>query len=311
MRTILFICCAIALAAFGAQAASVDDVIEMTKKGEPEAKQIAAVDATPGNINVGAADVLRLRDAKVSEKVIVALLRHVSADTKTAAAGNTPAPVELAAPPIPAEKPVALPPGDGQPPAPVARNGMQSGMLTIDNLDDRAWSYMYEPAVQTIWIAPTGNGSFINAHSSTTVSMKVGAYKVRFSGAKDDGLPMSIFGGERSAISISRVMADGSETLNASIFEHGERKASGKLASLDKLPPDATAEVPLVEQPPVYYSDSPYYGPYYPGGYYYGRPYYGGAFIGGNFYFGGGGHGFGGGGFGGHGGGGHGGGGHH
>src|SRR5690349_18002806 len=88
MRNLLMACSLFALA-IAARAASVDDVLDMTKKGEPEDKIIAAVEATPGEINVGASDVLRLRDAKVSEKVILAVLRHTGA--KTAAAPANPA----------------------------------------------------------------------------------------------------------------------------------------------------------------------------------------------------------------------------
>src|SRR5437879_3972983 len=105
MRTILVACCVFALAGFAVQAASVDDVIAMAQKGEPEDKQIAAVDNTPGEITVGASDVLRLREAKVPEKVIVAMLRHVAKDGKTvvkAPVATPEKPVVSKAPPTPA-----------------------------------------------------------------------------------------------------------------------------------------------------------------------------------------------------------------
>src|SRR5438874_5183350 len=137
MRRFL-LACAVLATSLVARAATVDDILDMTKKGEPEGKIIAAVEATPGEFNAGASDVLRMREAKVSDKVILAVLRH----TGTAAA----APVSPVTPPV-AEKPlppiqpqvqpnreVAPPPVTDNRPVPV------DGRLTIDNLDDRAWS---------------------------------------------------------------------------------------------------------------------------------------------------------------------------
>ena len=302
MRTILVACCVFALAGFAVQAASIDDVIAMAQKGEPEAKQIAAVENTPGEINVGASDVLRLREAKVPEKVILAMLRHVAKDGKTVGAApaiipekpvvsRAPAPpVVPVAPPVPAVAAIPIAPAA---PA-VVRNPNQDGSLTIENLDDRAWSYMYEPAIQTIWIAFPGQGSVVHAHSSTTVVMHAGNYHVRFSGTQTEGFPLTVNGGERSAINVSRTAAEGVDTVNVSIFEHGERRASGQLAALKDAPREtAVVERTYVEGPPVYYqnSGSYYYGPrYYYGPGYYGSPYYGGAQFNLGFNFGGGGH---------------------
>lgn len=299
MRTILVACCVFALAGFAVQAASVDDVIAMAQKGEPEDKQIAAVENTPGEITVGASDVLRLREAKVPEKVIVAMLRHVAKDGKAviAAPAVTPEkPVVSKAPVTPAPVAPIAPPVAAIPVAPAApavvRNPNQDGSLTIENLDDRAWSYMYEPAIQTIWIAFPGQGSVVQAHSSTTVMMHAGNYKVRFSGNQEEGFPMTVNGGERSAINVSRTSAEGVDTVNVSIFEHGDRRVSGKLVALkDAPPPQTVVERTYVEGPPVYYYNGGpyYYGPsYYGPGYY--RPYYGGTQFNLGFNFGGGGH---------------------
>ncbi len=293
MRTILVACCVFALAGFAVQAASVDDVIAMAQKGEPADKQIAAVENTPGEINVGASDVLRLREAKVPEKVILAMLRHVPKDGKAVAVAPAVIPKTPAVPVAPPAPAVAAIPVVPAAPA-VVRNPNQDGSLTIENLDDRAWSYMYEPAIQTIWIAFPGQGSVVQAHSSTTVVMHAGNYKVRFSGTLTEGFPLTVNGGERSAINVSRTAAEGVDTVNVSIFEHGERRVSGQLAALKDAPREtAVVERTYVEGPPVYYqnSGSYYYGPrYYYGPGYYGGPYYGGTQFNLGFNFGGGGH---------------------
>jgi len=110
---------------------------------------------------------------------------------------------------------------------------------------------------------------------------------------------LSINGGERSAINVSRVAgADGKETVNVSLFENGERKFSGAIVSLGNPPPPTETVIsqPYVESAPVYYTtprvyySTPYYYTprYYSGGYYGGGHYYGGTSL--NFNFGGGGH---------------------
>ena len=307
MKTNLVACCVLALAGFALKAATVDDVIAMAQKGEPEDKQVALVDNTPGEITIGASDVLRLREARVPEKVIVAMLRHVPKNApNTQVAGRPIAPQTYPAQPPQGQQggvqqnpnqygntgnptvrvpvapriPSAPPIQQGQPgqagqqpqlpmaaPAPI-RNPNQDGQLTIENLDDRAWSYMYEPAIQTIWIAYPGQGSVVQAHASTTLSMHPGHYSIRFSGTQEGGYPLAINGGERSAINVSRVVAEGHEALNVSLFENGERRASGNLVALNNLPLETVTSGPTYVQGPTYYSAPPVYytQPYYYGG---------------------------------------------
>ena len=335
MRTKWMACCVLALAGFALQAATVDDVIAMAQKGEPEDKQVAFVENAPGDISIGASDVLRLREAHVPEKVIVAMLRHVPKNAPAVARPAAPqglppqgyqapqagvpqnqiqngnvgnptvrVPVAPRIPSTPQSQPgqpgqFAQPGQGGQPaqlplaaPAPI-RNPNQDGQLTIENLDDRAWSYMYEPAIQTIWIAFPGQGSTVQAHASTTLSMHPGHYTIRFSGTQEGGYPLAINGSERSAINVSRVVANGSEVLSVSLFENGERRASGNLVALNNLPTETVSSGPTYVQGPTYYSAPPVYNttPYYYGGYYgpgYYRPYYGGTSINLGFNFGGG-----------------------
>ena len=291
-----WMCLSVLALALGARAASVDDVLDMSKKGEPEDKIIAAVEATPGEINMGASDVLRLREAKISDKVILAILKH--SGEKTAAAPvkpiersvNPPEPTVAEKPPVPVQPTEPT----RQPGPPVVAEGgtvPADGRLSIDNLDDRPWSYMYEPAVQTIWISSGGaeGRGMVRPHGNVTLSMKAGTYKVRFLGSQDEGAALTIYGGEKSGINLTHVIVEGSDSLYATVFERGERKGNTKLAALDKQPvpaaqQDVVVQRPVVEQP-IYYSDPPVYyysGPSY---YYYGRPYYYRPYYGSGFNF--------------------------
>ncbi|MEI6235397.1 MAG: hypothetical protein WCT04_20260 [Planctomycetota bacterium] len=287
MRMVWMAVCVFMVAGCAA-AATVDDVIARAQKGEPEANQIAAVDNTPGEISIGASDVLRLREAKVPEKVIIAMLRHVTKDAAAVAATpQRPAEARDPSERLSVRAPVA-PLIPAAPPAQVAapqaiRNPNQDGQITIENLDDRAWSYMYEPAIQTIWIAFPSEGSVVQAHSSTTLSIRSGNYKIRFSGTQSDGYPLAINGGERSAINVSRVNTDGNDTVNVSLYENGQRRASGVLVALANVPRETVVTQTYVESPVYYsvptyryYSTPYYYGPSYYSGSYYGPRYYGG-----------------------------------
>jgi hypothetical protein len=172
-----------------------------------------------------------------------------------------------------------------------AANG--SGQVTLDNLDNSDWGYFYEPAVQTLWLtAPVGDGrGVVHAHSSTTLSMAEGLYRVRVLGSAFDGMSVTVYANDRSTIGLARVMLGPRETLQATVFERGQRKGSGTLTDTQQPPATETAAVEQPATTTIVY-DSPYYygAPYYYGygpRYYYGRPYYGSG-VNFNFGFGGG-----------------------
>ncbi len=289
----------VAVSAFGlASAATTDDIIDMAKKGANDEQLLKEVDAAPGEFNMGATQVIALREAKVSDKVIAAMLRHVNTQPpapRSAVAANPSAP-------LPPEQPLAR---VNQPAPRVTPQGVQAalananspGRLTLDNLDDRTYAYFFEPAIQTMWIgAPNGNAGTIRGHSAQTLSMKPGQYHIRYQGMQEAGVTVTIYPGELSSISLSRVMMDNTEVLQATAFERGERKATAKLApvaALVNLPREPVVErnvidVPTYVERPTYYYDSPtviYSRPYYS----YSRPYYyGSGYYGGGYYRGGG-----------------------
>ena len=287
MKRFLLTACMLSVICFGAAAATTDEIIELSKKGAPEEQVLKQIEATPTEFDMGVSQVIALREAHASDKVIAAMLRHVGAG-KLAVAGNPPVPFQPQAPVQVAPRVVHLP----------APNPNASGHLTLDNLDDRSYAYFYEPAVQTLWFAaPNGQAGTVQAHTSQTISMKAGTYQVRYSGQPDAGVTVTVYEGDTSAINISRVVSNNVETLQATAFERGERKGSGQLSSNAAMlaPPQTVierrvVEVPIYTQAPVYYYGAPgyYYGPnYYYGSSYYGSSYYGSGYYGHGYYGGG------------------------
>jgi hypothetical protein len=163
------------------------------------------------------------------------------------------------------------------------------GHLTIENLDNVDWSYYFEPSLMTLWISPPqGNGiGGVAAHSSTMISMKVGTYRLRLVGSKNEGLSFNVYETHRTALTLARVQVDGKDALQANLFENGERKGSATLGVFSEIAmtvPAAQTEYVQAPSTTYIYTEPRYYydGPYYGGGIYYGpRYYYGGGFYGG------------------------------
>ena len=83
--------------------------------------------------------------------------------------------------------------------------------------------------------------------------MRLAACAVRFSGHTDMGVQVTVYAGDSSAINISRVVNNNIDTLQATVFERGERKGTGQLASTSTVqaaPPTQTiVERRIVETP--------------------------------------------------------------
>ena len=277
MKRILFFLVLVApVVAFSAHAANTDDIVAMVQKQAGDDVILKVIEQSPTGFNLSAPQIVKLKEAKVPDKVIAAMIRHQPA-VSTAVAAQ---PGEIA----PAAPLVVVPP------AVVQQNreaGQNDGTLSIENLDGRAWAYRYEPEIQTLWITPaTNDRGNIAAHGGINLRMKEGTYKIRYTG-QQDGQSVTVYGGDKSLIMLSRVSTAEIEALYVSVFERGERKATGRLTVLqDKNSPrSGAANVPaptgpaFVEAPPtVVYRDSYYpptviYTPSYPV-YSYGYPYY-------------------------------------
>lgn len=291
--TLVLVCAA----AFSLRAAdaSVDDVVTLAQKNLGDDVLLATVEGSGKPFNLKADDILRLKEAKVSDKVIAAMIRHRQ--------GAVAAPVAPAAPAVPAA-PAApeVPAAPAKVELPVV-GAAAVGILNIENLDEKVWSYRFEPDTQTIWISTSANDGRgnIQAHGGVSIRLAAGAYNVRYNG-QDRGQKVSVFEGDKSLLMLSRVETAEVEALYVSVFERGDRKASGRLVTLREnaaprednvIRKSSAANQPViqhvVEAPTqVIYRESPtivYSEPsvIYTSGGYYGGGYYGGGYYGSSY----------------------------
>jgi len=218
MKIILVAMFAVAMLASSAFAASADEIVALAQKGVGEDVLLATVESSKTSYSLSAADILRLKDAKVPDKVVTAMLKHKG--TGIAEARSAPAPIrEERVEAAPARAPVAA-----------------DGTLNIENVDDKAWAYTYEPGVKTLWItASNGDRGKLEAHGGLTLRMAAGTYKVRYNG-EDRGQSVTVHAGEKSLLLLSRVETKEIEALYVSVFEKGERKSGGRLVVLRDIP---------------------------------------------------------------------------
>jgi len=254
-----------------ARADGVDDIIALSQKGVGEDVMIASIEQSRSGYSLSAAEIIKLKDAKVPDKVITAMLRHKPAGGIVA----QPAVAVAPAAPAPAEKMVIAP-------------AAGFGILNIENLDDKIWSYSFEPNAKTLWISTAsadGKGN-LGAHAGLSLRMPTGTLKIRYNGL-DIGPAVNILADDKSLLMLSRVDTAELEALYATVFERGERKSSDRLVTLrENSAPrakrvDAAEPAPeprvvdrvdyVTPQPVVTYTNPVYYGDYYP---YYGTGYY-------------------------------------
>ena len=285
---VVFLGALMCLASVRLYAETTDDIITLAQKGIGEEILLATVEHASRPYNLTAADIIKLKEANVPEKVIVAMQKFQPG------AGAKETVIVPAREPAPAAPPAA--------PAAAKSVAAASGILSLENLDDKAWAYIYDPETQTIWISPptADDPGTLAAHKGQLLKMPPGTYKVRYNG-QNKGPSITVFSGEKSQLLLSRVSVGDEETLYASVFEKNERKTGGRLTILhdqapahkkssDNSPRDpepreeaAVAPPPVVSYnnvyvpsviytPPVYYSPY-YYAPAYP--YYYPHGYWG------------------------------------
>ncbi|HYF49761.1 MAG TPA: hypothetical protein VEJ63_10170 [Planctomycetota bacterium] len=220
MKWVFTLACVLTLSV---SAATTDEIIGLAQKNVGEDVLLATVEASKASFNLSAADILKLKEAKVSDKVITAMIKHKG--NGVAARPVEPAPEPAPVREVPAEQPIA--------PPPIAT---ADGTLNIENVDDRAWAYTYEPDVKTIWItAANGDRGKLEAHGGISLRMKAGSYKVRYNG-EDRGQSVTVHAGEKSLLLLSRVETKELEALYVSVFEKGERKSGGRLVVLRDKP---------------------------------------------------------------------------
>ena len=270
-----------AVTPFAAHAESVDDIVTLSQKNVGDEIILATINNSKTDFNLTAPDIIKLKNANVSNPVITAMLKH------HAAPASAPVAVAPAAPPIQAAPPPAAPP-EAVPAAPIEAG---EGSLDLENLDNRAWSYRFEPDLNTIWIVPAERSGRIAPNANLRLSMKTGVYQIRYNG-QDKGATVTVFNRRKSQILISRVDTAQLEALYVSVFENGEKKQGGRLAvfrdgaapeqaqvavpSTEYVTPVEPSAVYSVPQSTVIYRDPVYVSPpiVYAPGYYRTYPYY-------------------------------------
>lgn len=281
MRSIHFVllaCCALT-AAFTVRAETVDDIVTLAQRNVGEDVLISTVNNSKTEFTLTAPDIIKLKNAQVPNTVITAMLKHHGVAVAAA-------PTPVAPPPAPA----AL--------APAAPRAVLAGegTLDIENLDERPWSYRYEPAVHTIWIVPAEveRRGMIGAHAHVSLRMNADNYQIRYSG-QNPGATVVVNGNQKSQVLLTRVNTDQLEALYVSVFENGEKRPGGRLVVLREnsgapVRRDSQAVVPpsteyvqppsvvqTVPQTTVIYEDPVYVGPppvVYAPHYYRYAPYY-------------------------------------
>lgn len=216
----------LSILAVRASAETTEDILALTQKGMGEEVLLATIERSKGSFNLTAADILKLKDAKVPDKVIAAMIRHKGATGEAAVAAPRPLPVA----PQKEEAPVLRYAEERPAPA--------NGTLNIENVDDKVWSYSYEPETKTIWIstaADNGRGN-LKANGGVTVRLPAGTYKVRYNG-EESGPAVTVFSGEKSSVLLTRVDTAELEALYVTIFEKGDRKAGERIAVLRQNAP--------------------------------------------------------------------------
>jgi hypothetical protein len=282
----LLACCAIAATAFTTRAETIDDIVTLAQRNVGEDVLLATVNNARNDFTLTAPDIIKLKNAQVPNSVITAMLKHHGA-----AVAAAPAPAPAAPALAPAQAPVAAAPLAEAPRTAIAGEGT----LDIENLDDRAWSYRYEPAVKTIWIVPAAveRRGMIGANAHVSLRMNADTYLVRYSG-QTNGATVVVNGNQKSQVLLTRVNTEQLEALYASVFENGEKRNGGRLVVLREnsapaVRRDSQATPPSTEyvQPPtivqsvpqttVIYEDPVYVGPppvVYAPRYYRYAPYY-------------------------------------
>jgi hypothetical protein len=82
MKTLVLSIIIVLLSSFPAQASTVDDVAMLSKKGVGDEVLLALIEKDKANFKVYAKDVVRLKEADVSDAVIVALVKHKGEEPK-------------------------------------------------------------------------------------------------------------------------------------------------------------------------------------------------------------------------------------
>lgn len=195
----------------GVRAETVDEIAELARRGLGEEVLVAAVERTKQGFTLTTDQIIQLKEAGVPQNVIAAMLKNK--------AGGAPADA-----PAPAQELTVAPAQE----APAAG----TGTLNLENVDDKTWGYKLDADSRTIWLSPAGGAdTVVRAHGGVSIAAPTGTYEVRYAG-EGAGQSVTIREGKKALLLVSRVETAEYEGLYVSVFEGGERRGGGKLATL-------------------------------------------------------------------------------
>jgi hypothetical protein len=252
-RTMIKLRIALLIAAFAtltsaARALEADDVVRLAKAGAGDEVIVAQIKVTKARFALTADEIVRLKKEGVSDAVVKAMIETAVAAAEPAPAarapeGERPAAAREAPAPARAAEAPAEPGREAQSPA------GELGTLILENLDSRDYSVQIDAQRGNIFYWK-GTGSagreLLPARSSLVYRVSPGGYTLRWVGEKD-GYTLLVASGKESRATLTRTQTEDGEAASLSLFEDGERRGGGRLATLAARPapePSRTAEAP-------------------------------------------------------------------
>ena len=170
-----------------AQALDKNDLCALAKAGVSDEIVIKLVETSDPKIALTPDDVLELRKARVSEKVILAALSVAAPAGQEKAVAEGPQAPQPASAPAPAPQPAeAGSPAEAKPqPAPLAVPTKGQGTLTIQNLLDDELTMGVDEKERVLYFSLKDDNALpveVEDKGSSSVFLKKGTYKVRWVG---------------------------------------------------------------------------------------------------------------------------------
>jgi hypothetical protein len=241
MNRYLLALAAAVLFAAPAAAMEADDVVRLTKANVGDEVIVAQMRAAKARFVLSADEIVRLKKDGVSDAVLKAMIESAKA------------------------QPAKEPPADArageenQPPA-AEPKATDVGLLILENLDSRDYSVQVDARNRNVfyWKASGAEGREpMPARSSQVYRLAPGNYRLTWVSGADNHL-IKVLPGKESRATLTRTSAEGTEVVYLSLFEDGDRRGGGRLATLADRSPAERPVVAPVQAPRVverqYYS---------------------------------------------------------
>jgi hypothetical protein len=240
----------VSLACFSAKAESVDDIAKLARSGIGEEVLLALVERAETGYALSANDILTLKKANVSDKVLAAMLTKQRAPT-LANAVPTPSPQAIAPdefrpvttePAVISQTPGAAhspPPQTANvatPPTTATRADERDLTVLLQNSDAIAWDFRLDRRKNYLWLLPSERGDKadgrVAAFQTAGLAVPPGKYKVKLLDGDDQRFDVEWYG--KTLIVLTRKEGR-RDKLIATVFENGKRRGAEDLGHIRKL----------------------------------------------------------------------------